>query len=161
MSENKKILLSILVENYSGTLSKVAGLFTRRGYNIDSLNVAETQDPKISRITVTVTGDSYVIEQITKQLYKLINVIKISILSSESSVQRELMMIKVNSEGQKRSEIVQIVNIFKANIIDVQHKNLIVSITGDEDKNNAFLELLKPFGIDEMTRTGPTALERG
>lgn len=161
MSENKKILLSILVENYSGTLSKVAGLFTRRGYNIDSLNVAETQDRKISRITVTVTGDSYVIEQITKQLYKLINVIKISILSSESSVQRELMMIKVNSEGQKRSEIVQIVNIFKANIIDVQHKNLIVSITGDEDKNNAFLELLKPFGIIEMTRTGPTALECG
>jgi acetolactate synthase-1/3 small subunit len=161
MSENQKILLSILVENYSGTLSKVAGLFTRRGYNIDSLNVAETQDPKISRITVTVTGDSYVIEQITKQLYKLINVIKISILSSESSVQRELMMIKMNSEGQKRSEIVQIVNIFKANIIDVSHKNLIVSITGDEDKNNAFLELLKPFGIVEMTRTGPTALERG
>lgn len=161
MSENKKILLSILVENYSGTLSKVAGLFTRRGYNIDSLNVAETQDPKISRITVTVTGDSYVIEQITKQLHKLINVIKISILSSESSVQRELMMIKVNSEGQKRSELVQIVNIFKANIIDMQHKNLIVSISGDEDKNNAFLELLKPFGIVEMTRTGPTALERG
>ncbi|MEL7648721.1 MAG: acetolactate synthase small subunit [Sedimentibacter sp.] len=161
MREDKKILLSILVENYAGTLSKVAGLFTRRGYNIDSLNVAETQDPKLSRITVAVTGDSYVIEQITKQLHKLINVIKITILSDESSVQRELMMIKVNSEGAKRSEIIQIVNIFKANIIDVGHKSLIVSITGDEEKNNAFLELMKPFGIVEMTRTGPTALERG
>lgn len=161
MREDKKILLSILVENYAGTLSKVAGLFTRRGYNIDSLNVAETQDPKLSRITVAVTGDSYVIEQITKQLHKLINVIKITILSDESSVQRELMMIKVNSEGAKRSEIIQIVNIFKANIIDVGRKSLIVSITGDEEKNNAFLELMKPFGIIEMTRTGPTALERG
>lgn len=161
MRDDKKILLSILVENYAGTLSKVAGLFTRRGYNIDSLNVAETQDPKLSRITVAVTGDSYVIEQITKQLHKLINVIKITILSDESSVQRELMMIKVNSEGAKRSEIIQIVNIFKANIIDVGHKSLIVSITGDEEKNNAFLELMKPFGIVEMTRTGPTALERG
>lgn len=161
MIENKKILLSILVENYAGTLSKVAGLFTRRGYNIDSLNVAETQDPKLSRITVAVTGDSYVIEQITKQLYKLINVIKITNLNEESSVQRELMMIKVNSEGTKRSEIIQIVNIFKANIIDVANKSLIVSITGDEEKNNAFLELMKTFGIVEMTRTGPTALERG
>lgn len=161
MREYKKIILSILVENYAGTLSKVAGLFTRRGYNIDSLNVAETQDPKLSRITVAVTGDSYVIEQITKQLYKLINVIKITTLSDESSVQRELMMIKVYSEGAKRSEIIQIVNIFKANIIDVGHKSLIVSITGDEEKNNAFLELMKPFSIIEMTRTGPTALERG
>lgn len=161
MREDKKIILSILVENYAGTLSKVAGLFTRRGYNIDSLNVAETQDPKISRITVAVTGDSYVIEQITKQLHKLINVIKISILPEDSSVQKELMMIKINAEGSKRSEAIQIVNIFKANINDVSQKNIIVSITGDEDKNNAFLELMKQFGIVEMTRTGPTALERG
>ncbi len=98
---NEKVILSILVENYSGTLSKVAGLFTRRGYNIDSLNVAETQDSGISRITVAVTGDSYIIEQITKQLHKLINVIKITNLSKEDSVQRELMMVKVNS-GAKR-----------------------------------------------------------
>lgn len=161
MSETKKFLISILVENYAGTLSKVAGLFTRRGYNIDSLNVAETQDPKISRITVAVTGDGYVIEQITKQLNKLINVIKIITLEQGTSVQRELMMLKVKSDGAKRSEIIQIVNIFKANIIDVAQKSMIVCITGDEDKNNAFLELMEPFGIIEMTRTGPTALERG
>lgn len=161
MIDTKKFLISILVENYAGTLSKVAGLFTRRGYNIDSLNVAETQDPKISRITVTVTGDGYVIEQITKQLNKLINVIKIITLEQGSSVQRELMMIKVKSDEGKRSEIIQIVNIFKANIIDVAQKSMIVCITGDEEKNNAFLELMEPFGIIEMTRTGPTALERG
>lgn len=158
---NEKLILSILVENYSGTLSKVAGLFTRRGYNIDSLNVAETQDPNISRITVAVTGDSYIIEQITKQLHKLINVIKITILTEGSSIQRELMMVKVNAVGTKRTEIIQIVDIFKANIADVTNKNMTIVITGTEDKNNAFLELLKPYGIVEMTRTGPTALERG
>lgn len=158
---NEKLILSILVENYSGTLSKVAGLFTRRGYNIDSLNVAETQDPNISRITVAVTGDSYIIEQITKQLHKLINVIKITILTEAASIQRELMMVKVNAIGTKRTEIIQIVDIFKANIADVTNKNMIIVITGTEDKNNAFLELLKPYGIVEMTRTGPAALERG
>lgn len=161
MNTNKKLILSILVENYSGTLSKVAGLFTRRGYNIDSLNVAETQDPNISRITVAVTGDSYIIEQITKQLHKLINVIKINILTEDSSVQFELMMIKVNSVGSKRAEIIQIVDIFNANIVDVSSKNMIIVVTGSEDKNNNFLQLLKPYGIVEMTRTGPTALERG
>jgi len=158
---NKKFILSIFVENYSGTLSKVAGLFTRRGYNIDSLNVAETQDPNISRVTVAVTGDSYIIEQITKQLHKLINVIKITILTQDSSVQRELMMIKVSAVVSKRAEIVQIVDIFKAQIADVNNKNMTIVITGTEDKNNAILELLKPYGIVEMTRTGPTALERG
>lgn len=158
---NKKFILSILVENYSGTLSKVAGLFTRRGYNIDSLNVAETQDPNLSRITVAVTGDTYIIEQITKQLHKLINVIKITTLTEETSVQRELMMIKVNAVGAKRTEIIQIVGIFKATIADVNAKNLTVVTTGTEEKNNAVLELLRPYGIVEMTRTGPTALERG
>ncbi|MBP1926654.1 acetolactate synthase-1/3 small subunit [Sedimentibacter acidaminivorans] len=161
MSKDKKLILSILVENYSGTLSKVSGLFTRRGYNIDSLNVAETQDPNISRITVAVTGDSYIIEQITKQLHKLINVIKINILTENTSVQFELMMIKVNSVGAKRSEIIQIVDIFDANIVDVSSKNMIIVVTGSEDKNNSFLHLLTPYGIVEMTRTGPTALERG
>jgi len=161
MNNNKRVILSILVENYSGTLSKVSGLFTRRGYNIDSLNVAETQDPNISRITVAVTGDSYIIEQITKQLHKLINVIKITTLSEESSVQRELMMVKVSAVGSKRSEIIQIVDIFKANISYVNNKNMIVVITGTEDKNNAFLEMIRPYGIVEMTRTGPAALERG
>ncbi len=157
---NEKVILSILVENYSGTLSKVSGLFTRRGYNIDSLNVAETQDPGISRITVAITGDAYVIEQITKQLHKLVNVIKISNLSKEDSVQRELMMIKVNA-GEKRGEILQIVDIFRASIVDVSKKTMIIAISKDEEKNNVFLELLRPYGIMEMTRTGPAALERG
>lgn len=157
---NEKVILSILVENYSGTLSKVSGLFTRRGYNIDSLNVAETQDSGISRITVAITGDAYVIEQITKQLHKLVNVIKISNLSKEDSVQRELMMIKVNA-GEKRGEILQIVDIFRASIVDVSKKTMIIAISKDEEKNNVFLELLKPYGIVEMTRTGPAALERG
>lgn len=161
MNNNKKLILSILVENYSGTLSKVAGLFTRRGYNIDSLNVAETQDSNISRITVAVTGDSYIIEQITKQLHKLINVIKVQILTEDTSIQFELMMIKVNAVGSKRAEIIQIVDIFKANIVDVSSKNMTIVITGSEKKNNNFLELLNPYGIVEMTRTGPTALERG
>lgn len=161
MNKNKKLILSILVENYSGTLSKVAGLFTRRGYNIDSLNVAETQDPNISRITVAVTGDSYIIEQITKQLHKLINVIKVNILTEDTSIQFELMMIKVNAIGTKRAEIIQIADIFKANIVDVSTKSMIMAITDSEEKNNNFLELLKPYGIVEMTRTGPTALERG
>lgn len=160
-TENKRYIISILVENYSGTLSKVAGLFSRRGYNIDSLNVAETQDPRMSRITVAVTGDGYIIEQITKQLHKLINVIKISILSSEASVQRELMMVKVRALPAKRSEIVQIVDIFRANIVDVSAQNVTIAMTGDESKNNAFLKLVTPYGIVEMTRTGPAALERG
>lgn len=160
MNKEKKIV-SILVENYSGTLSKVSGLFTRRGYNIDSLNVAETQDPNLSRITVAVTGDEYIIEQITKQLHKLINVIKVSILEDNSSVSRELMMIKVNATSAKRSEVIQIVDIFKGNIVDVNQKNLTVAIMGDESKNNNFLEMLRPFGIIELARTGPTALERG
>lgn len=159
--EIERKIISILVENYAGTLSKVAGLFTRRGYNIDSLNVAETQDPKNSRITVTVTEDDYNIEQIIKQLNKLINVIKVSIISDKTSVQKELMMIKVNAEGAKRAEIIQIVDIFKAQISHVDNKNLIVVITGDEAKNDAFLELVRPYGIVEMTRTGPAALERG
>lgn len=161
MNKEERIILSILVENYSGTLSKVSGLFTRRGYNIDSLNVAETQDKNISRITVVVTGDSYIIEQITKQLHKLINVIKISVMSKDTSVQRELMMIKINVTNTKRAEIVQIVDIFRASIVDVNNKNMTVVMTGDEDKNNAFLNLVKPYGIVEMTRTGPTSLERG
>jgi acetolactate synthase-1/3 small subunit len=150
-----------LVENYSGTLSKVAGLFSRRDYNVDTLNVAETQDPKISRITVTVTGDEEILEQIIKQLNKLINVIKISDLTSRPSVLRELMLIKVHSTTQTRSELIQIADIFRAKIVDVSSRSVTIEITGDEDKNLGLLELVRPYGIIEMTRTGLTALERG
>lgn len=158
---NNRHVLSILVENYSGTLSKVAGLFSRRGYNIDTLNVAETLDPNISRITVTVTGDGYILEQITKQLNKLINVIKITNLTERASVLRELMLIKINSSDTTRTEIMQIANIFRANIVDVSTRSITVEITGDESKTSAFLELVKPFGVIEITRTGLTAIERG
>lgn len=158
---NKRHVLSILVENYSGTLSKVAGLFSRRGYNIDTLNVAETQDPKISRITVTVTGDVYILEQITKQLNKLINVIKITNLTECASVLRELMLVKISCTTSTRSELTQIANIFRAHIVDVSAKSITIQITGDESKNSGFLELVKPYGIIEITRTGLTAIERG
>lgn len=158
---NKRHVLSILVENYSGTLSKVAGLFSRRAYNIDSLNVAETNDPNVSRITVTVTGDSQIIEQIIKQLHKLINVIKITNLTETNSILRELMLVKISADSNTRLEIIQIANLFKANIVDVSQKNITLVLNGEEDKNNRFLELVRPYGIIEMTRTGPTALERG
>ncbi len=160
MNKNRHVL-SILVENYSGTLSKVAGLFSRRGYNVDTLNVAETQDPNISRITVTVTGDVYILEQITKQLNKLINVIKITDLTKRPSVLRELMLIKIHSNTQTRSELIQIADIFRAKIVDVSPKSVTIEITGDEDKNKGLLELVRPYGIIEMSRTGLTALERG
>lgn len=154
-------VLSITVENYAGTLSKVAGLFTRRAYNIDTLNVAETMDPNISRITVTVTGDEEVLEQITKQLNKLINVIKITDLTTKKSILRELMFLKISCNNDNRSEIIQISNVFKGKTVDISTKSVTVEVTGDEDKNNAFIELMRPYGILEIVRTGLTAIERG
>lgn len=158
---NNRHVLSILVENYSGTLSKIAGLFSRRGYNIDTLNVAATQNPNLSIITVTVTGDGYILEQITKQLNKLINVIKITNLTDRPSVLRELVLLKINSPASKRTEIMETAEIFRANIVDVSNKSVTIEITGDEEKINAFIDLVKPHGIIEMTRTGLTAIERG
>ena len=159
--KSKRHVLAILVENYAGTLSKVAGLFSRRNYNIDTLNVAETMDPNISRITVSVTGDEEVLEQITKQLNKLINVIKITNLSMKKSVFRELLFIKINCDSKKRSDIIQMTNVFKGKTVDVSAKTITIEVTGDEEKNNAFIELMKPYGIVEIVRTGVTAIERG
>ncbi|HKK95761.1 MAG TPA: acetolactate synthase small subunit [Anaerovoracaceae bacterium] len=159
--KGERHVLAILVENYSGTLSKVAGLFTRRGYNIDSLNVAETMDPKTSRITATVTGDEKILEQITKQLNKLINVIKITDLTCKKSIQRELMFVKISSSIESRNEIIQMTNVFKGKTVDISSKSITIELTGDEEKNNAFIELVKPFGIIELVRTGLTAIERG
>jgi len=159
--KSERHVLAILVENYSGTLSKVAGLFTRRGYNIDSLNVAETMDSKTSRITVSVTGDEEVLEQITKQLNKLVNVIKITDLTSKKSIKRELMFIKVSSNIENRNEIIQMTNVFKGKTVNISSKSITIELTGDEEKNNAFIELVKPFGIIELVRTGLTAIERG
>lgn len=154
-------VLSITVVNYSGTLSKVAGLFTRRGYNIDTLNVAETMDPNISKITVTLSGDEKVLEQIVKQLNKLINVIKIEDLTKRKSVFRELMFLKISCSKEARSEVLQILDIFKGKTVDVSTRSITVEVTGDEDKNNAFIELMKPYGILEIVRTGLAAIERG
>lgn len=157
----EKHILSVLVENHAGVLSKVAGLFSRRGFNIDSLAVGITHDPTISRITIEVTGDENTVEQISKQLNKLIDVIKIKTLKSHDAVKRELVLVKIRTSSKNRSEVVQIMDIFRANIVDLSQTTVTAQITGDDSKINAFLEMLEPFGIEEMSRTGMIALERG
>ncbi len=154
-------VLSVLVENQSGVLSRVAGLFSRRGYNIDSLSVGETENPAISRMTIVVRGDDYILEQIKKQLNKLIDVIKIIELKGDCSVLRELALIKVKTTGSNRASIIEIVDIFRARIVDVANETLTVEMTGDEGKIEAFIQLMEPYGIGEIVRTGLTALERG
>jgi acetolactate synthase-1/3 small subunit len=154
-------VLSVLVTNHSGVLSRVAGLFSRRGYNIDSLSVGVTENPEYSRMTIVARGDDLIIQQITKQLNKLVDVIYIKELESESSVCRELALVKVSTKYNNRASIIEIVDIFRANIIDVSSESLTVEITGDQTKVKAFLDLVEPYGVKEISRTGLTALERG
>ena len=154
-------VFSILVENSAGVLSRVAGLFSRRGYNIDSLTVGETTDPKVSRMTVTVTGDDDVLEQIEKQLSKLIDVNEVVELPAEASVCRELVLVKVECDTTRRQEIIAISDIFRANIVDVSPESVIIELTGAQSKLNAFIELLNGFKITELARTGITGLARG
>lgn len=154
-------VFSILVENSAGVLSRVAGLFSRRGYNIDSLTVGETTDPKVSRMTVTVTGDDDVLEQIDKQLSKLIDVKEVVELPAEASVCRELVLVKVECDTTRRQEIIAISDIFRANIVDVSPESVIIELTGAQSKLNAFIELLNGFKITELARTGITGLARG
>jgi len=154
-------IISIYVENQAGVLSRISGLISRRGYNIDSLSVGETEDPRFSRITVVIQGDSYVVEQISKQVGKLFDVVNIKELKPEESIYRELALIKVKAESQRRAEIVAIVDIFRANIIDVSASTITIEMTGDQTKINAFCELMRPFGITEIARTGLTGLQRG
>ena len=154
-------VFSILVENSAGVLSRVAGLFSRRGYNIDSLTVGETTDPKVSRMTVTVTGDDDVLEQIEKQLSKLIDVKEVVELPAEASVCRELVLVKVECDTTRRQEIIAISDIFRANIVDVSTESVIIELTGAQIKLNAFIELLNGFKITELARTGITGLARG
>ncbi|NLO99946.1 MAG: acetolactate synthase small subunit [Clostridiaceae bacterium] len=154
-------VLSVLVENQSGVLSRVSGLFSRRGYNIDSLSVGETEDPKVSRMTIVVRGDDYILEQIKKQLNKLIDVIKIVEVNPQQSVFRELAMIKVNTTMETRASVIEIVSIFRANIVDVSSETLTVEMTGDESKIEAFINLMNNYGIAEVVRTGLAAIERG
>jgi acetolactate synthase-1/3 small subunit len=155
-----KHTLAVLVENKSGVLSRVASLFSRRGYNIDSLAVGVTEDSDISRITIVVHGDDHVLEQVTKQLNKLVDVIKVSDIGGEDTVERELVLIKVAANVDTRAEIIQIADIFRAKIVDVAPKSMIVEVTGDESKVQAIEKLLRQFGIKEMVRTGKLALIR-
>jgi acetolactate synthase I/III small subunit len=156
-----KHTLAILVENKSGVLFRVASLFSRRGYNIDSLAVGVTEDPEISRMTIVVHGDDHVLEQVTKQLNKLIDVIKVLDIGGDEAVERELALIKVSADVNNRAEIIQIANIFRARIVDVAPKSMTVEVTGDESKIQAIEKLLRQFGIKEMVRTGKIALVRG
>jgi acetolactate synthase I/III small subunit len=156
-----KHTLAVLVENKSGVLSRVASLFSRRGYNIDSLAVGVTEDPDVSRITIVVHGDDHVLEQVTKQLNKLIDVIKVSDLGGDATVERELALIKVTADADTRAEIINITDIFRARIIDVAPKSMTIEVTGDEGKVEAIEKLLRQFGIKEMVRTGKIAMVRG
>ncbi|MGZ5539563.1 MAG: acetolactate synthase small subunit [Halobacteriota archaeon] len=153
--------LSVLVQNKPGVLARTAGLFSRRGYNIESLTVGVTENENISRMTIVVAGDDTVVEQVTKQLNKLIEVIKVSDLTKESYVDRELVLIKVTADSSNRGEIMQLVDVFRARIVDVAAKSLIIEVTGDAEKITALIDTLKQFGIKEIVRTGTLALGRG
>ena len=156
-----KHTLSVLVENKPGVLTRVSGLFARRGFNIESLAVGASEDPAMSRITITIDGAQHPIDQVTKQLHKLINVVKIRDLDPQSMVAAELMLIKVAAEGEKRNDVLQIAEIFKAKIVDVERRSLMLRVVGAGDKLEALLELLQPIGVLEVTRTGLIAIGRG
>lgn len=154
-------ILSVLVENHAGVLSRVVGLFTRRGYNINSLSVGTTQDESISRITIEVKGDEQIIEQISKQVSKMVEVLKIKVLREDELVCRELALIKVRSTPKTRGEIMEITSIFRSNIVDVSQNTLTIEMSGNQKKLNAFLSMVEPYGVEEISRTGITAIERG
>lgn len=156
-----KHTISVLVENKPGVLARIAGLFSGRGFNIDSLSVGETQDSTVSRMTIISHGDDAVLEQITKQLNKLVDVIKVQDFSGKEFVERELVLIKVSCSRENKPEIIEIVDIFRAKIVDVSQNTITVEITGAEKKVEAFIELMKPFGIKELVRTGEVAIARG
>jgi acetolactate synthase I/III small subunit len=155
-----KHTLSVLVEDESGVLSRIAGLFARRGFNIESLAVGPAEQMGVSRITMVVPGEDQVIEQLTKQLYKLINVLKVQDITEIPCVERELMLIKVNATAQLRSEILEIVQIFRAKVVDVSEDSLTIEVSGDPGKMVAIVQMLNKFGIREIARTGKVALTR-
>ena len=157
----RKHILSILVENKPGVLTRIAGLFARRGFNIDTLAVGPTDDPTLSRITLTLDGAMHPIDQVTKQLHKLVNVIKIRDLEPAETVSRELALFKISADGSSRAEVIQMVEIFRGKIIDVSKRSVIVEVTGSWDKIEAFERMVRPFGLIEMARTGEIAISRG
>ena len=155
-----KYTMSVLVENQPGVLSRVSGLFSRRGFNIDSLAVGVTEDPTISRMTIVVDGDERTIEQVTKQLHKLVDVIKVNDLTNDDTVCRQLLLIRVAADRETRGEIIQLMDIFRARIIDIGRRSLIIEATGDESKIEAIIKSLQPFGIQEIVKTGISAMVR-
>jgi acetolactate synthase-1/3 small subunit len=157
----RKHILAILVENKPGVLTRIAGLFARRGFNIDTLAVGPTDDDSVSRITLTLDGAVHPIDQVTKQLHKLVNVLKIRDLEPEETLARELALFKVVAEGSTRAEVVQICEIFRARIVDVGRRAVVAEITGTQAKIEAFEALVRPFGLVEMARTGEIAISRG
>jgi acetolactate synthase-1/3 small subunit len=157
----RKHILSILVENKPGVLTRIAGLFARRGFNIDTLAVGPTDDESISRITLTLDGAVHPIDQVTKQLHKLVNVLKIRDLEPEETLARELALFKISADGASRTEVMQIAEIFRAKIVDVGRRSLVVEVTGTDEKINSFEQLVRPFGLIEMVRTGEIAISRG
>lgn len=152
--------ISVLVENKFGALTRIAGLFSGRGYNIDTLNVAPTQDNLTSRMTIVTRGDDATVEQIVKQLNKLVNVLEVRDFRNGDFIDRELVLVKVKVDAKARAEVMQIADIFRAKIVDVQAKNLTIEITGDESKVEKFIELMAPYGLLDLTRTGKVALPR-
>jgi len=153
--------ISVLVSNKFGVLSRISGLFSGRGFNIESLNVAETSDPNISRMTIVTRGNNKEVEQITKQLNKLVDIIKVVDLTEENFIDREMVLIKMNAEPKNREEILRIVEIFRAKVVDVSSSTYTVEITGDQGKLKGIMELLRPLGIKEVVRSGRIALSRG
>lgn len=152
--------VAVLVENNPGVLAKVSNLFSRRGYNIDSLVVSDTEDKSVSRMTIVVDGDEKTIEQVTKQLHKLVDVIKVNDLTNDDTVCRQLLLVRVAADRDTRGEIIQLMDIFRARIIDIGRRSLIIEATGDESKIEAILKSLQPFGIQEIVKTGISAMVR-
>lgn len=161
METNQRHILSILVENQPGVLSRVTGLISRRGFNIESLSVGPTEDPTLSRLTIIMIANDIAYEQITKQLHKLISVHKITDLTQENAIERELVLIKVHANPERRNEIIEIANVFRANIVDVGKSSLTVEVTGSESKIAGIEDLLRAYGIKEIIRTGMIAMSRG
>ena len=153
-------IISILLENEAGALSRVAGLFSARGYNIESLNVAPTEDPSLSRMTLVTRGDASIIEQITKQLHKLIDVIKVTDISEGEFVEREMVLLRVKAEANTRAEVLRVIDIFRGKVVDVSPTSYSVEITGPESKIQAVVDILRPIGIKEIIRTGTIAMAR-
>jgi acetolactate synthase-1/3 small subunit len=156
----KSHTLSVLVENKFGVLARISGLFSGRGFNIDSLTVSPTNDESLSRMTIVTHGDDAVLEQIEKQLNRLVEVVKVTDLTGSGFVSRELMLIKVKTNGSDRGEIIQMATVFKGNVVNVEHDSLVIEITGPTEKCDAFVELMRGFGIIELARTGRVALAR-